>query len=245
VTGAVRGSFASAGQLCIAVERVYVHESRYEDFCDRLVARTRGLTLGTRFDYEPDVGSLVSERQLEKVTDHVDEAVEAGATLLTGGRHRPDIGPYVYEPTVLADVPDGTAVAEQETFGPVVTVTPVPDDETAIARVNDSPYGLHGTVWTRDTETGEDVARELECGTVAVNDAHIAMWGSIDAPMGGMKDSGVGRRHGDEGFEKYTQSQSVTVQRGHPIAPPAWLPNGFAARGLSAFLRVAQRLGLR
>ncbi|MFC7133430.1 MULTISPECIES: succinic semialdehyde dehydrogenase [Salinibaculum] len=245
VTGAVRGAFASAGQLCIAVERIYVHDSRYDDFCERLVGRTRALEVGTRFDYGPDVGSLVSERQLEKVATHVEEAVDAGATVLTGGRRRPDVAPFAYEPTVLTDVPDSASVACEETFGPVVTVEAVPDDDAAVERANDSTYGLHGTVWTDDTAAGRDVARRMDCGTVAVNDAHVAMWGSIDAPMGGRKESGIGRRHGDEGFEKYTQSQSVTVQGGHPIAPPPGVPNRLVAGGLSAYLRVMQRLGLR
>jgi succinate-semialdehyde dehydrogenase/glutarate-semialdehyde dehydrogenase len=245
VTGAVRGAFASAGQLCIAVERIYVHESVAPAFRDRLVSRTRELELGTGFDYGPDVGSLVSERQLERVESHVEEAVEAGATLLTGGRRRPDVGPYVYEPTVLSDVPDGTPLAREETFGPVVTVEPVPDEEAALTRANDTDYGLHGSVWTGDTASGRRLARRLDCGTVAVNDAYVATWASTDAPMGGMKDSGVGRRHGDEGFEKYTQSQSVVVQHGHPLAVPSRVPNALAARGLSGLLWIARRLGVR
>jgi succinate-semialdehyde dehydrogenase/glutarate-semialdehyde dehydrogenase len=245
VTGAVRGSFASAGQLCIATERIYVHESKYDAFCDRLVERVRGLDLGTDFSYGTDVGSLISETHLEKVQSHVDEAVEAGATLLTGGRHRPDIGPYVYEPTVLTDVPDDTAVACEETFGPVVTVTGVADDDAALARANDGPYGLHGSVWTGETATGRDVARRLDCGTVCVNDAYISMWASTDAPMGGRNDSGIGRRHGDEGFEKYTETQSVAVQRGHPISPPAGVPNRVFAAVLTGYLKLMRATGLR
>ena len=245
VTGAVRGSFASAGQLCIATERIYVHESRYDAFRDRFVERVRDLDLGTDFSYGPDVSSLISEHHLEKVQSHVDDAVEAGATLLTGGRHRPDIGPYVYEPTVLTDVPDDTAVACEETFGPVVTVTPVADDAEALARANDGPYGLHGSVWTGDPSTGRDVARRLDCGTVCVNDAYISMWASTGAPMGGRNDSGIGRRHGDEGFEKYTETQSVAVQRGHPIAPPAGVSNRVVAAVLTGYLKLVRATGLR
>ena len=245
VTGAIRGAFASAGQLCIAVERIYVHESRFETFRDRLVARTRGLDVGTGFDYGPDVGSLVSERQVEKVAGQVADAVEAGATLLTGGRRRPDVGPSVYEPTVLTDVPADTALSCEETFGPVVTVESVPDDETGVVRANDTDYGLHGSVWTGDAAEGRQVARRIECGTVAVNDAHIATWGSTDAPMGGKKESGIGRRHGDEGFEKYTESKTVVVQRGHPVAPPPGVSNRVAAGAVSAFVALTRRLGLR
>lgn len=245
VTGAVKGGYASAGQLCIATERVYVQESKFDAFRDRLVGRVRDLDLGTDFSYATDVGSLVSETHLQKVESHVDEAVDAGATLLAGGRRRPDVGPCVYEPTVLTDVPEDSAVAREETFGPVVTVTPVADDEEALRRANDGPYGLHGSVWTGDPATGRDVARRLDCGTVCVNDAYISMWASTDAPMGGRNDSGIGRRHGDEGFEKYTETQSVTVQRGHPIAPPAGVPNRVVAAILTGYLKVARATGLR
>ena len=245
VTGAVRGGFASAGQLCIAVERIYVHESVADAFTDRLVERVRGLDLGTDFTFAPDVGSMVSEAQLERVEAHVDDAVADGATLLTGGRRRPDVGPLVYEPTVLADVPADADVACEETFGPVVTITPVPDDETAIERANDTPYGLHGSVWTGDATAGERIARQLDCGTVCVNDAYMSMWGSTAAPMGGRNDSGIGRRHGDEGFEKYTQSQSVTVQQGLPLTPMPGVPNRVTALLFSAYLRVVRGLGIR
>lgn len=243
VTGAVRGGFASAGQLCISVERIYVHESRYGEFLDRLVERVRSLSLGTSFDYRPDVGSMISEAGVQKVARHVDGAVEVGATLLTGGRRRPDVGPLVYEPTVLADVPAGSDVLTEETFGPVVTVTPVTDDEEAIARANDTQYGLHGTIWTADSDEGRRLARQLECGTVSVNDVYISMWGSTGTPMGGKKESGIGRRHGDEGFQKYTESQTVIVQRGHPLTPVPGVPKWVTARVLSLYLRVARWVG--
>ena len=245
VTGAVKGGFASAGQLCIATERIYVHEANYDAFCDRLVERVRDLDLGADFEYATDVGSLVSKAQLQKVESHVEEAVEAGATLLTGGRHRPDVGPLVYEPTVLTDVPDDTAVACEETFGPVVTVTAVTDDEDAIERANAGPYGLHGSVWSGDADAGRALARRIDCGTVCVNDAYISMWASTDAPMGGRNDSGIGRRHGDEGFAKYTETQSVAVQRGHPLAPPGGVSNRVVAGVLTAYLRVMRAVGLR
>jgi succinate-semialdehyde dehydrogenase/glutarate-semialdehyde dehydrogenase len=245
VAGAARGAFASAGQLCIAVERVFVHESVAEAFTDRLVEHVRGLTLGTRFDYGADVGTLVSGAQLEKVERHVEGAVEAGATLLTGGRHRPDVAPHAYEPTVLTDVPPDAAVAREETFGPVVTVESVPDDEAAVARANDSPYGLHGSVWTADPAAGRTLARELDCGTVCVNDSYVSMWSSTAAPMGGRKDSGLSRRHGRQGIEKYTDTQSVVTQRGHPVVPVPGVPTRLFARGLSLYVRLARRLGLR
>ncbi|MEF8814144.1 MAG: succinic semialdehyde dehydrogenase [Halovenus sp.] len=245
VTGAVHGAFASTGQLCIATERIYVHESRYEEFCRRFVERVRALTLGTGFEYGPDVGPLVSAAQCSRVADSVDEAVEAGATLVTGGRRRPDVAPFAYEPTVLTDVAADSAIVTEETFGPVVTVHSVPGDDTALERANDSPYGLHGSIWTGDTARGRQLARQLDCGTVTVNDPYAAMWGSFGVPMGGTGDSGVGRRHGDEGFEKYTETQGVAVQHGHPIATPPGVPRRVVAAFLTGFVRFARRVGLR
>ena len=243
VAGAVRGGFASAGQLCIATERVYVDESQFGAFCDRLEARVSDLELGTAFDFSPDLGSMVNEPQLEKVERHVEEAIEAGATLLTGGKRRPDVGPLFYEPTVLTDVPPDAAVATEETFGPVLTVAPVADDDEAVEQANDTQYGLHGSVWTGDPEAGRRLARRVECGTVSVNDAYVTMWSSTDAPMGGKKESGIGRRHGVEGFEKYTESQSVIVQRGYPLLPPSWVPDWLTADAMSLYLRLGRRFG--
>ncbi|MHB9285462.1 succinic semialdehyde dehydrogenase [Halobacteriales archaeon Cl-PHB] len=242
VTGALRGCFASAGQLCISFERIYVEEPVFAEFRDRFVRRTRGLTLGTGFDYDADVGSLISERHLETVSDHLDDAVEAGADLLTGGRHRPDVGPNFFEPSVLTAVPEGADLSDEETFGPVVRVEPVADEAEAIERANDTDYGLNASVWTSDTERGARVAGQIRSGTVGVNDPYVATWGSIGAPMGGMGKSGMGRRHGREGIEKYTESQTVAVQRGHPLAPPAGVSKGLVAGLATGYLRLRRWL---
>jgi succinate-semialdehyde dehydrogenase/glutarate-semialdehyde dehydrogenase len=219
VRGLLQGCFASAGQLCISFERLYVHEDVHDEFLERFVAATADLELGTAYSFEVDVGSLISERQLEKVRDHVEDAVEKGATVETGGEHRPDVGPYFFEPTVLTGVPDDAMAKDLETFGPVTRVEPVADVEEAVRKANDTDYGLNGSVWTGDAARGRAVARRIEAGTVGVNDAYIAAWGSVGAPMGGMKDSGVGRRHGEEGFFKYTGSQTVATQRFVPTGP--------------------------
>ncbi len=237
VTGALRGCFASAGQLCISFERIYVEEALFEEFRDRFVSRTDQLELGTAFDYDADVGSLISEDHLETVRDHLDDAVDAGAELETGGRHRPDVGPYFFEPTVLTSVPDSADLSDEETFGPVVRVEPVADEGEAIERANDSAYGLNASVWTDDNDRGARVARQIRCGTVGVNDPYVATWGAIDAPMGGMDKSGLGRRHGREGIEKYTESQTVAVQRVHPLAPPAGVSKDFVANLTTRYLR--------
>jgi succinate-semialdehyde dehydrogenase/glutarate-semialdehyde dehydrogenase len=220
VEGAIQGCFSNAGQLCISFERLYVHESLYDEFVERFAARAEALELGTDEDYEVDVGSLISERQLEKVRSHVDDARARGATVLAGGEARPDLGPYFFEPTVLADVPADAVAACEETFGPVAVVDSYADLDAAVERANDTDYGLHASIWTGDAGRGHRLARHIETGTVAVNDAYVATWAAIDAPMGGMKDSGIGRRHGHEGFSKFTEPRTVTSYRGGPMMSP-------------------------
>lgn len=212
--GAIRGSFANAGQLCISTERIYVHESVYESFLQAFVLQARDLRLGTGLDFEVDMGSLTYAHQLRKVEEHVADAVGRGAEIRAGGRPRPDIGPMFYEPTVLTGVTPEMRVHAEETFGPVVAVTPFESDEEAIRQANHGCYGLNASIWSRDVRTALRMARRIQAGTVNVNESYSAAWGSVDAPMGGRGDSGSGRRHGPEGLLKFTQSQTVAVQRG-------------------------------
>jgi succinate-semialdehyde dehydrogenase/glutarate-semialdehyde dehydrogenase len=239
--GAARSCFANAGQLCISTERLYVHDAVYDEFRDAFVAAARDLELGAGFDYGPDVGSLQNAAQLAKTTRHVEDAAERGADVLTGGRERPDLGPYFYEPTILEGVAPGMTVSDAETFGPVASLYRVGDTDEAVERANDSDYGLNASVWTGDTARGERVARRIECGTVNVNEGYVAAWASVGAPMGGMKDSGIGRRHGEEGLLRYTEPQTVAVQRG-PRIDPGPLPTDLWARGMSAATRLLSRL---
>jgi len=238
VEGAIRGCFANAGQLCISIERLYIAESVFERFTQRLAARVSRMTLGSQLDFEADMGSLVSQAQLEKVEAHVLDAVTKGARVLAGGRARPDVGPYFFEPTVLQGVSEEMEICSEETFGPVVSVSPFDSVEEAIERANDSRYGLNAAVWTSDAEVGREVAARIEAGTVNVNEAYAATWGSIDAPMGGFKESGLGRRHGAEGILKYTEAQTISVQRGMPIASPA----GVGEKDFSELMTGALRL---
>jgi len=246
VMGAVRGCFASAGQLCVSIERIYVHESIYARFLSALVAATKAIRLGTRLDWSYDVGSLASEKQLRTVESHVQDAVAKGAKLECGGKRRPDLGPLVYEPTLFTGVKPGMTLYAEETFGPVVSIYPVGSNHEAVERANDTRYGLSASIWSRDTELARRMATRLQCGTVTINETYVAGWASVEAPMGGFKDSGLGRRHGDEGILKYTESQNVTVQRGMPLAPPKGVPAEAFARWFTGALKAVKRVpGIR
>ncbi|MFC5723864.1 succinic semialdehyde dehydrogenase [Streptomyces gamaensis] len=243
--GAVRGCFSSAGQLCVSIERLYVHASLADDFVARFAARTRALRLGTGLAYGADMGSLAGPRQLETVTRHVEEAVAKGATVLAGGRARPDIGPYFYEPTVLEGVQAPMAVCAEETFGPVVSVYRFHDEDEAVSLANATPYGLNASVWTGDGRRGRAFAARLRTGTVNVNESYAAAYGSAASPMGGMRDSGLGRRHGSEGILRYTEAQTVAQQRLVPLAPAFGLDDEAYARLMTGGLRALKALRLR
>ncbi|MFE4367257.1 succinic semialdehyde dehydrogenase [Streptomyces sp. NPDC056835] len=243
--GAVRACFSSAGQLCISIERLYVHDSVADVFLERFAARTKAMRLGNSLAYGADMGSLVGERQLETVTRHVEEAVAKGATVVAGGVARPDIGPLFYEPTILDGVEAPMAVCAEETFGPVVSVYRFSDEDEVIGLANATPYGLNASVWTKDSRRGHAVAARLRTGTVNINEGYAPAYGSVRSPMGGMKDSGLGRRHGAEGILKFTEAQTVAQQRILPMGPSFGMDDERYAALMSRSLRVMKALGLR
>lgn len=245
VPGAIRASFGSAGQLCIHAERIVLHESIADAFLAAFVPAVAAMRIGPALEYGDDMGTLVSQRQLDRVQAHVADAVAKGAQVLVGGRARPDLGPFFHEPTVLAGVTADMACRDEETFGPVVSVYRVGSDEEAIALANDTAYGLNASIWSRDVRTARALARRIRTGTVNINDGYAASWGASGAPMGGMGQSGLGRRHGAEGITKYTESQTIAAQHLAPIAPFGGLDDRRFAAALTGGLKLLRRLGLR
>ena len=245
VEGAVRACFSSAGQLCVAVERLIVHDAVADEFTERLVEAVKEMRLGGELAYGPDMGSLVGPAQLERVSAHVEDARAKGATVLVGGRPRPDLGPFFYEPTVVTGVTAAMDLRDDETFGPVAALYRVRTDEEAIRLANDTDYGLNASVYSRNVMRGRRIATAIKTGTVNVNEGYAAAWGSVASPMGGMKQSGIGRRHGSEGILKYTESQNVTAQYLVPIAPVFGMSEEAWARFMTGALRVLKATGRR
>ncbi|MDF9714798.1 succinate-semialdehyde dehydrogenase (NADP(+)) [Nocardioides sp. ChNu-153] len=241
--GAVRAAFSNAGQLCVSIERMFVADQVYDRFVERFVARTQAMTLGATLDWGNDMGSLINQSQLDTVVAHVEDAVARGATVLTGGRARPDLGPYVYEPTILADVTPEMSCFGQETFGPVVSLYRFNDESEAVARANDGEYGLNGAIFSRDGDRARALARRVKCGTININEAFAATFASLQAPMGGMRESGMGRRQGAEGILRYTETQSVATQRVLPIAPVLGLSDESYAKLMTTSLRLLRKTG--
>jgi succinate-semialdehyde dehydrogenase/glutarate-semialdehyde dehydrogenase len=208
VKGAVWGAFMNCGQVCASVERLYVTEPIAERFIAAVVDEVRKLRLGVPSGCSTDVGPLTNENQLNVVSDHVGDAVAKGARVMTGGQRRDDLGGYFFEPTVLVDVNSSMRVMTEETFGPVLPIKIVKDEDEAIVEANSTRYGLLASVWTSDNERGRRVARRIEAGTVVINDA-LYTHGAAETPWFGVKESGLGVTHGAQGLFEFVRMKHV------------------------------------
>lgn len=243
IPGIARAMFANGGQICVAMERVYVDEVIREEFTERLVDYTRDMRMTRAFDFSSDVSSMIDREHLERVHGHVEDAVDNGATLLTGGEPRPDVGPLFYEPTLLTDVDETMELCRTETFGPVAAIYGYATVEEAVTMANDTEFGLNNSVWTADIARGVEIAERLHSGTVGVNDGYAAAWSAYDAPMGGFKASGLGRRHGAGGLLRFTEAQTVAVQKlGPAFAPMAPMSYETYQKILGPSLKLLKRL---
>jgi acyl-CoA reductase-like NAD-dependent aldehyde dehydrogenase len=241
--GAVRACFSNAGQLCVSTERMFVADQVYDRFKEKFVAATKAMRLSAGLEWGSDMGSLISQDQLDTVTAHVEDAVAKGATVLAGGKARPDLGPYFYEPTILEGVTPGMACFGQETFGPVISLYRFHDEADAVARANDGEYGLNAAIYSRDVKRARIIARQIKCGTVNINEAFGATFASIDAPMGGMRESGMGRRQGSEGIHRYTETQAVASQTFLRFSPQFGMDDERYAKTMTWSLRLMNKMG--
>lgn len=205
---AMAGAFGSAGQLCVSLERVYVPNHLKDAFVAELGSRTRSLAVGNSKDFSMDMGTLAGQAQLSRVSGFIEDATQAGATLVAGGQALPELGPYFYEPTVLTDVPAAAKLSRQEVFGPVLDVEGYDGIEDAIRLANDTEYGLNASVVGPKREALK-VASRLMAGSVNINEGFRATFASMESPMGGMKQSGKGRRNGPEGLLRFTDARTV------------------------------------
>jgi acyl-CoA reductase-like NAD-dependent aldehyde dehydrogenase len=208
VNAAVFGRFMHQGQICMSVEKIIVEEPIAEEFTERFVAKTKTLKVGNPREPANIIGPIINQKQLEKVHDHVADALEKGATLLCGGEYEG----LFYQPTVLTDVTPEMKVYREETFGPVAPVVAVKDVEEAIAVANDSEYGLSAGVITQDEEKGLYIAQRLESGMVHINDASVH--DEPHMPFGGVKASGIGRHGGRASIEAFTELRWLSLERG-------------------------------
>jgi acyl-CoA reductase-like NAD-dependent aldehyde dehydrogenase len=205
----------NSGQICISVERVYVESPAYDEFVAKVVENVGQLRQGAPGDPGTvEVGAITFAPQLEIIERHVLDAQERGARVVAGGHRKPGPGQF-FEPTVLLDVDHSMKCMTEETFGPTIPIMRVADVEEAIAQANDSQYGLQASVYTKDMDKAEAIARRLYAGAVTINDAQVN-YTVFDAPMGGWKESGVGVRHGATGIRKYCRTQSILF---NPLAP--------------------------
>lgn len=242
---AVRACFTSAGQLCVSIERIYIHESIYEKFLTAFVEKVNELKLGAQVGWGYDVGSLATKALTERVTEAISTAVTQGAKIETGGKRRTEIGPNVFEPTVLTGVTKDMKISTEEVFGPCVYVQPFATTEEAVALANDSIYGLSASVITSNSRNGRTISEQIRSGSVNINEGFAAAYGSVAAPMGGMGQSGLGRRHGVEGLLRFTQPQTIAQQRWISIGPKFGLSDEKWTRLLGKSLLILKRLRIR
>ncbi|MCY1286677.1 Phenylacetaldehyde dehydrogenase [compost metagenome] len=207
VQGALLGGLLNNGQVCAAASRFYVHESRYDEFVEKLGAAVSGMSLGAGMDASAQVNPLVSRKQQQSVLKHIETARREGARVVCGGAAGEGDGFYV-QPTILADVTQKMAIARDEVFGPVLGVLPFSDEDEAIEMANDSEYGLGASLWTNDLTKAMNLVPRIESGTVWVN-AHVLLDPSM--PFGGVKQSGMGREFGRAVVEAYTEVKSVCI----------------------------------
>lgn len=201
--------FRNAGQTCICANRVYVHRSIQDQFAEKLIEKVKQLKIGLGTEEGVNIGPLINEKAIEKVENHLLDAVNAGAEIMCGGkRYNGDLKGYFYEPTVIKNVTNDMLIMNEETFGPVMPLQPFDDEDEVVALANDTDYGLAAYIFTENLDRSLRVMEKLEYGIVGVNDVFPA---TAEAPFGGIKQSGVGKEGGHHGISEFVEMKYVSI----------------------------------
>jgi acyl-CoA reductase-like NAD-dependent aldehyde dehydrogenase len=221
---AVEWSLRNAGQICMSIERAYVEAPVYDEFVSKVTEKAAALRVGAPAGYGTvDVGAITFPPQIDTIESHVSDAIAKGARVTTGGNRVPGQGRF-YEPTILVDVDHSMSCMTEETFGPTLPIMKVADEDEAVRMANDSSYGLGSSIFSRDTDRAERIARRLYAGNTWINDA-IVSYMAQEAPFTGARNSGVGGRHGQIGIRKYCEPHTILVTRRAPKKDLAMFPN--------------------
>ncbi len=207
VQGVMASKFRNGGQTCVCVNRVYVQSEIYDEFVEAFAARVKELKVGNGMESGVDIGPLINQASIEKVAEHVEDAVKNGATVVVGGQQPEENGNY-YLPTVIKDATEDMLIMQEETFGPVAPIQKFEDIEEAINLANDTPYGLAAYVFTENVSQGTKVIEKLDYGIIGWNDGAPS---AVQAPFGGMKESGLGREGGHQGIDDFLEMQYVSI----------------------------------
>lgn len=222
VNGTLWAGFQNCGQSCAGIERIYIHENRYNEFINLLKAGVESLRFGTGTDMDIDIGAMTTKGQIDLVESHVKEALQKGAKLYAKSQIPDDKSLQNFIPAmVLTDVNHEMEMMQEESFGPVVGVMKYRTAEEAIRMANDSKYGLSASVWSKDRKKAEKIGRQLQAGVVTIND-HLMSHGMSETPWGGFKRSGIGRCHGQIGFDEMTQPQVIVQDLLHFAKKNPW-----------------------
>ncbi|MGN1402216.1 MAG: aldehyde dehydrogenase family protein [Bacillus sp. (in: firmicutes)] len=220
--GAAWGAFTNSGQVCMSVERLYVHENVCDRFLSLLKEEVAGLRQGT--DVDDDIGSMTFPKQLDTVKEHVNEALQKGAVLEHGSAPSEwEDDSMFLKPIILTNVRDDMAIIREETFGPVLPIIPFRTDEEAIEKANSTAYGLNASVWSADSDRAGRIASRLVSGAVVINDVLISV-ANHHLPFGGAKQSGIGRYHGEEGLKIFCHQKAIMSDSGKKATELPWYP---------------------